>query len=643
MTHFNDDNTKNNSQIAESHLISANQCLEEGNPELALFFYNQAIELNPDNDQIYYKLGQTLMQLERYEDAITAYSKSIQLNPNFPWSYNSLGEVLIKLERWEEAIAAYTQFIKFNNNFCWAYFGLGESFFNLNQIEKSINYYEKAIKFEPTNCWIYIKLGDALLKLDQPENAIKSYSQAIQLNPNIDWFYEKLAETFLSKNQLENAIQAYQNAITINPQSCYYIAIGKILIQQELWDLALDYLIKGLQIQPDYYEAYNYIANIFEQKNQLLDAVFCEVHHQLPISLIQKIFNLSEEQFITTNTAKNLAIMPVYPPTNIKLKPPKLIEGTLNPYFQVPSINFPETFVSSIPQGKVWANSLSSAVLTSDHQLVTDLSTGSAALVVNSSHLNSPRNLEGTVAFFSIKWGENYYHWMFDIIARFDLLSTYCSLEEVDYFIINRCQFAYERETLYLLNIPSEKIIETCNYPALQADRFLIPSYSHSTYRTPEWACNFLKNLCLKGQDHQGLFPLERVYLSRSNASYRQVSNEAEVISFLQQFGFTVLSLETLSVRQQAYYMANTKVIISPHGAALTNLVFCSPGTQVIEFLMPNWTLSCYWELSNIVGCDYYCLFCEPADFGRSPTDGSQNIKVNLDSLLKLMQWAGVV
>ncbi|MCF3606344.1 tetratricopeptide repeat protein [Planktothrix agardhii 1033] len=123
MTHFNDNNTPNNSQTAESHLISANQCLEDGNPELALFFYNQAIELNPDNDQIYYKLGQTLMQLERYEDAINAYSKSIQINPDFPWSYNSLGEVLIKLERWEEAIAAYTQFIKFNNNFCWAYFG----------------------------------------------------------------------------------------------------------------------------------------------------------------------------------------------------------------------------------------------------------------------------------------------------------------------------------------------------------------------------------------------------------------------------------------------------------------------------------------------------------------------------------------
>lgn len=139
-------------------------------------------------------------------------------------------------------------------------------FFKLNQIEKSINYYEKAIKFEPTNCWIYIKLGDALLKLDQPENAIKSYSQAIQLNPNIDWFYGKLAETFLSQNQLDNAIQAYQNAININPQSWHYIEIGKILIRQKLWDLALDYLIKGLQIQPDYHEAYDYISTIFKQK-----------------------------------------------------------------------------------------------------------------------------------------------------------------------------------------------------------------------------------------------------------------------------------------------------------------------------------------------------------------------------------------
>ncbi|WRH67477.1 MAG: tetratricopeptide repeat protein [Planktothrix sp. GU0601_MAG3] len=643
MSYFNDNHTPNNLQIAESYLTSANQCLEQGNPELALSFYGKAIELNPDNDQIYYKLGQTFMQLERYEDATNAYSKSIQINPNFPWSYNSLGEVLIKLERWEEAITAYTQFIEFNPDFCWAYFGIGESLFYLNQTEKSINYYKKAIELEPTNCWIYIKLGDAFLKSQQQENAIKSYSKAIQINPNIDWFYGKLAEVFLSQNQLENAIQVYQNAININPQSWHYIEIGKILIQQKLWDIALDYLIKGLQIKPDYNQAYDYISTIFKQKNQLLDAILCEVHHQLPIPLIQKIFNLSDDHFINTHTEKNLTKIPVYPPSNIELTPPKFIEGSLNPHFQLTSINFPETFVSSIPQGKVWADTLTSAVLNSENQLITDLSTGSAALLVNSPHFIEPQNIGGTVAFLSVKWGENYYHWMFDIIARFGLLLRHFLIEEIDYFVVNRYQLNYEYETLQLLNIPPEKIIESCKNPALKADKILIPSYSYITSRTPKWACDFLKSLCLNSQDNPGLFPLERVYLSRSNASYRQVSNEAEVILFLQQFGFTALSLETLSVRQQAYYMAHTKVIISPHGAALTNLVFCSPGTQVIEFLMLNWTLSCYWELSNIVGCDYYCLFCESANPNCSPTDGSQNIKVNLDSLLKLMQWAGVV
>ncbi|MBD2484134.1 tetratricopeptide repeat protein [Planktothrix sp. FACHB-1365] len=643
MSYFNDNNTRNDLQTAESYLISANHYLEQGTPELALSFYNQAIELNPDNDQIYYKLGQALMQLKRYEDAINAYSKSIKINPNFSWSYNSLGEVLIKLERWEEAITAYSQFIKFNHNFCWAYFGLGESFFNLNQIEKSIDYYKKAIELEPINCWIYIKLGDAFFKLKQQQNAIKIYSQAIQINPNVDWFYGKLAEVFLSQNQLENAIQAYQNAININPQSCYYIAIGKILIQQKLWDLALDYLIKGLQLQPDYHEAYYCISTIFKQNNQLLDAILCEVHHQLPISLIQKIFNLSDDHFITTPTEKNLTKIPVYLPSNIKLTPPKLIEGSLNPHFQLTSIHFPETFVYSIPQSQVWADTLTSAVLNSENQLITDLSTGSAALLVNSPHFISSRNIGGTVAFLSVKWGTNYYHWMFDIIARFDLLLQHFLIEEVDYFVVNRYQLNYEYETLQLLKIPSEKIIESCKNPALKADKILIPSYSHATSRTPQWACNFLKNLCLNSQENLELLPLERVYLSRSQASYRQVDNEAEVILFLQQFGFTALNLETLSVRQQAYYMANTKVIISPHGAALTNLVFCTPGTQVIEFLMPNWTLSCYWELSNIVGCDYYCLFCEAANTHCSPTDGSQNIKVNLDSLLKLMQWAGIV
>lgn len=630
-------------QKAEEYLTSANRLVEQGNIELALLLYDQSIGLNPNNYNAYHQLGQALNQLERYEEAITAYSQAIALNSNFSWSYNGLGEVFIKLQRWEEAVQAYTQFIQLNPNFPWAYFNLGQAFLQLNSWLEAVNAYQKAIELDPHICWFYLHLGDAFMKLQRGQDAINAYSQAIQIDPNIDWFYGKLAEAFQAENQLEAAIATYQTALNFNPKSFYYVGLGKAFFQQKQWDTALNYLIQGLQMQPDYCEAYYYIASIFEKQNQELNAILCQVHYQLPIPLIQTVCSLSDSQLLTTNTAPHLVKIPIYPASQIQLSPPRLIEGTLTPHFQIQSINFPEAFVSIVPNGRVWADTLTSAIITSENQLITDLSTGSAALVVNSPHLPTPRQLQGTVAFLSVKWGQNYYHWMFDIIARFDLLMKQFSLKEIDWFVVNRYQSNYERETLKLLNIPSNQIIESCQNPAFTADKFVIPSYSHSTSRTPAWACNFLRNLCLSSQSLKVSLPLEKIYLSRCSASYRQVENEAEVISFLEKYGFTALTLESLSIQEQAYCMANTKVIISPHGAGLTNLVFCSPGTTIIEFLLPQWTVSCYWELSNICGCNYYCLLCEPSDPNRSPVDPSQNIKVNLDSLLTLMEWAGAV
>lgn len=628
---------------SEEYLILGNQLVEEENFESALIWYKQAIQMNAKNDQAYYQLGQVLNQLGRNEEAIAAYSRAITLNPKFPWSYNSLGELYIKLKCWKEAIAAYTKFIQLNDQFCWAYLNLGEALYQLNSWEEAVKAYQKAIKLDPKICWFYLGLGDAFMKLQREKDALQAYSQAIQLNPTIDWFYHKLADAFLLQNQPEKAIEAYQNAINLKPLSWYYTGIGKIYIQQEKLNLALECLIKALQIKPDSFEAYYCIASILEKQNQENDGIICRIHYQLPISLIQQICNLSDSQLLTTNTAPHLVTLPVYPASQIQLKPPQLIEGTLTPHFQFQSINFPEAFVSIVPKGRVWADTLTSAVMTSENQLITDLSTGSAALVVNSPYLPTPRHLPGTAAFLSVKWGDNFYHWMFDIIARFDLLFQQFSPQEIDWFVVNRCQASYERETLQLLDIPSEKIIESCDYPALTADQFLIPSYSYATSRTPVWVCSFLRKLCLRNQSFNAPFPLEKIYLSRSSAAYRHVENEAEVIAFLQQFGFTALTLESLSIQEQANFMANTKVIISPHGAGLTNLVFCSPQTQVIEFLLPDWSLSCYWELSNLSACNYYCLLCEPSDPNRSPLDFSQNIKVNLQSLLKVMKLAGIV
>ena len=75
--------------------------------------------------------------------------------------------------------------------------------------------------------------------------------------------------------------------------------------------------------------------------------------------------------------------------------------------------------------------------------------------------------------------------------------------------------------------------------------------------------------------------------------------------------------LETLSVEQQVMLFAHASVIVAPHGAGLTNTVFCAPGTHVMELVSPHYIRTDYWIVSHHVGLNHYCVKGEGVE---SPT-----------------------
>jgi capsular polysaccharide biosynthesis protein len=99
-----------------------------------------------------------------------------------------------------------------------------------------------------------------------------------------------------------------------------------------------------------------------------------------------------------------------------------------------------------------------------------------------------------------------------------------------------------------------------------------------------------------------------------------------------------------MPIAEQALLLSSAKVILAPHGAGLSNLVFCSPGTKVIEVFSPKYVNVCFWSLSNQMNLEYYYLIGE----GQSPpeyVDPHQikaDISVNINSLSNLMKLAGI-
>ncbi|HSF73760.1 MAG TPA: glycosyltransferase family 61 protein, partial [Microcoleus sp.] len=307
-----------------------------------------------------------------------------------------------------------------------------------------------------------------------------------------------------------------------------------------------------------------------------------------------------------------------------------------------------QPFVAVIPNGRAWGDKFTRAVITSDDRLLEDISTGSPSLIISSDRLPPPVAIEGTVAFLAKNYCHNYYHWMFEFLPQMELLRrSGIDIGSIDKFAVNHCCFPFQRETVSLLGIPLEKIVETDNNNHhIQARQLLVSSVIRESTK---WACDFLRREFLN-DSMIGLEEKQRIFISRKER--RRVINEDELVAVLTKFGFKSIAPESLSVAEQISLFAAAEVVIGSHGAALTNTVFCSPGTKVIEIFAPDYVNPCYRKLSSQVGLEYWEFIGERVldiDSHSQQEGGEQihyvfeDILVNIAELLNMMNLAGAI
>jgi capsular polysaccharide biosynthesis protein len=237
---------------------------------------------------------------------------------------------------------------------------------------------------------------------------------------------------------------------------------------------------------------------------------------------------------------------------------------------------------------------------------------------------------------------------MIDILPRFKILQqNQISLESIDYFLINSRQKKFQQETLDKLGIPANKFIESDQLSHLQASTLIVPDFPAYTGWTVPSTIQFLRYLFHPKIQTQKQYP-KRIYISRNRARYRRVLNESEVINFLSPFGFYAFEMESLSVQEQANVFANAEMIIAPHGAGLTNLVFCQPQTTVVELVSPHYIRHYYGVISQQLGLKHYTLQAEAlgCSFLRNlmyPNPSFEDLWISIESLERLQKILNLV
>jgi len=125
-----------------------------------------------------------------------------------------------------------------------------------------------------------------------------------------------------------------------------------------------------------------------------------------------------------------------------------------------------------------------------------------------------------------------------------------------------------------------------------------------------------------------------RIYVSRSMASRRRVINEAEVVECLSAYGIGVVNSEILSLEEQVRLFRQAELIVGPHGAGLTNMLF-SQHAKVIEFLGdPNPSARHFVRLAATLGHEHHFVQVRQKSKNEDMFVDIDVLKRRLDSLI---------
>lgn len=107
--------------------------------------------------------------------------------------------------------------------------------------------------------------------------------------------------------------------------------------------------------------------------------------------------------------------------------------------------------------------------------------------------------------------------------------------------------------------------------------------------------------------------PRERFYVTR-RGSRRSFSNELEIENYFREIGFAVVHLESMSFLEQTHLFSHAEIVVGAHGAGLSNTVFCSPGTHVVELAPTRQAIQCFEVISEILGLTYRRVLIDSDD-----------------------------
>ena len=208
--------------------------------------------------------------------------------------------------------------------------------------------------------------------------------------------------------------------------------------------------------------------------------------------------------------------------------------------------------------------------------------------------------------------GNNYFHFLFDIATKLKLCEQNLNLNLIDYFYLPGIS-SWQKKILSVFKIFEDRMINSLRHRHIQADTIFAleqPWYKKGFVQNeineiPDWIIHLLREKFLSYK--KKFQSNDKIFIDRSDSSYNhcKLINNKEIVKFLSDNGFSSYKISELDFFEQIYLFHNAKIVIGPHGAAFTNLIFSNPGLEIIEIIPDNHSSKKCQKFSEILNFNY--------------------------------------
>jgi len=244
-------------------LLQADLYVDAGFMADAIARCNEFISRRKDSVEGYAHLGNAEHEFGDYGKAIATFERALEIAPNDKELWNNLGYTCFVEGHLEKALECFDKALAIDPNYKNAWYSKGYAYHGANLLEQAVDCYGKALAIDPQDRVLWNNLGNAFYNLGRFSESIPRFVEAIKVDPDYEIAWNNIGNALEKMKLYREAIPFHDRSLEISPAFDYAL-YAKGVCMSMIGDLEAGYdlVLESLDLNPYYDEAWKARASI---------------------------------------------------------------------------------------------------------------------------------------------------------------------------------------------------------------------------------------------------------------------------------------------------------------------------------------------------------------------------------------------